>query len=138
MICLAPDTHVYQQLIAAGGGFLGGLSMLVYMRPRSVADGVRRVVVSTVASALLATLIAEKLFGSKEPELVVASAFLIGFSAWSILGATARFFENRKDDDIVGMMKSYNEVSRPSYGGYTPGKPVEPMPRKSQIDNPDG
>lgn len=134
MVCFVPDTHVYQQLIAAGGGLLGGLSMLVYMRPHNVADGLRRVVVSTVAAALLATLVAEKVFGGKEPELLASAAFLIGFSAWSILGATARFFENRKDDDIVGMMKSYNEVSRPSYGGYT--RP-EPTPRHNQIDNPD-
>lgn len=137
MIC-APTDPLYLHLISSGGGLLGGVSMMVYMRPNGVGEGLRRILISTVAGGLLASTVAHKVFGSESPELVASAAFLIGFSAWSLLGAIARFFENRKEDDIVSMVKSYNEVSRPSYGGYTPYKPVEPLPKKNQIDNPDG
>jgi hypothetical protein len=137
MIC-GPGDSMYLHLISSGGGFLGGVSMLLYMRPSGVADGLRRVVISTVAGALLASTVAEKGFGADTPELVASAAFLVGFTAWSLLGATARFFESRKDTDIIGMMKSYTEVSRPSYGGYVPPRPAEPTPKRNQIDNPDG
>jgi hypothetical protein len=131
-----PTDPIYLHIVAGSGGFLGGLSMLVYMRPSGMSDGFRRLVLSTVAGSLLAGVMAEKLFGGKEPELIAASAFLIGFTAWSLLGAVAKFFENRQQDDILTMLKSYNEAkdTRPSY--YS--KPAEPLPRKAQIDNPDG
>lgn len=133
MIC-APTDPIYLHIVTSGGGFLGGLSMLVYMRPRTVREGFSRILVSTVAASLLAALLSEKLFGDETPELMGAAAFLIGFSAWSLLGAVARFFETRQGDDIVSMLKSYQEVSRPSFGGAR----TEPTPRQKQIDNPDG
>ena len=131
MVC-APMDPVYQHLIASGGGLLGGLSMMVYMRPSGLSEGVKRVTVSTVAGALLAGLLAQKAFGSETPELVAAAAFLIGFSAWSLLGAVAKFFENRQGDDIVEIVKSYKTVD----DGSSHIEPSKPLPRKDQIDNP--
>lgn len=122
-------------LISFTGGFLGGLSMIVYMRPTSITDGIRRLLISTVASVLLSEFVAEKLFGAKDPELVMAAAFLIGFVAWNVLGAFARFFENRQGDDIIGMLRSAKETMTPSYPSYRP--PIMPMPRKDQIDSPE-
>lgn len=127
MICGMTDP-MYLHLISAGGGLLGGVSMMVYMRPSGLGDGMRRILVSTVSAGLLAGTVAHKALGSDTPELIASSAFLIGFSAWSLLGAIARFFENRKDEDIVELVKSYKDV----------GKTEEPLPRKHQIDNPDG
>jgi hypothetical protein len=137
MTCL-PSVVDGLLIISCAGGFLGGLSMIVYMRPSSAMDGIRRVVVSTIAGALMAEFTATKLFGSKEPELVMASAFLIGFMAWNVLGATAKFFENRQHEDIVGMLKSAKETMTPSYGqSYYKPTSTQPMPRKDQIDAPE-
>lgn len=125
-------------LISAAGGFLGGISIIAYMPPHTLFDGIRRVVISTIASSLLAEFVAEKAFNSKDPELVMAAAFLVGFVAWNVLGATARFFESRQHEDIVGMLKSAKESITPSYGqsSYKPTV-TTPIPRKDQIDNPD-
>lgn len=129
------------ELISAVGGFLGGLSVLIYMRPANTMDGVRRVVISVVASVLGSSAIAFKVFGAKDPEYVMMVAFLIGFCAWSLLGAIAKFFEGQKHQDIVGMLKSFNGANRPEYGGgggfYRATTPAQPMPKHEQIDNPD-
>lgn len=127
MIC-APTDPMYLHLISAGGGLLGGISMMVYMRPSSLGEGLRRILISTVAGGLLASTVAHKFFGSEAPELVASTAFLLGFTAWSLLGSIAKFFENRKDDDILAMVRSYKDVD----------KAEGPLPRKNQIDNPDG
>jgi hypothetical protein len=137
MIC-ALNEPLYLHLISFGGGLLGGISMLVYMRANGVADGLRRILISSVSSGLLASTMASKIFGSEAPELVAACAFVLGFVAWNLLGAIAQFFENRKGDDIMSMLKTYKDTNRPSYGGgYEPNKVIEPIARKNQIDNPD-
>lgn len=143
MMCLAPDSMTGIHLVSAAGGFLGGMSILVYMKPSNLTDALRRIVVGTVAAVFGAEALADKLFGSKDPEYLMMTAFAIGFCAWSLLGAVAKFFEGRQDQDILQMAKSVTEVARPSpYGGYgksypTSNAPVVPTPRREQIDSPD-
>ena len=95
-------------LIAATGGFLGGTSMMLYMRPASVADGLRRVVISVIAALLLTRMATEQIFDSAEAtsEISMGVAFGLGFLSWSLLGAVAKFFERRQDQDIFGLIKT--------------------------------
>jgi hypothetical protein len=99
-----PETAV--KLLSSTGGFLGGSSMLLYMRPSSFADAIRRCLVSVVAAAMLTVPIADKVFSSSSSEIIMGTAFAIGFVAWSMLGAVAKFFEKREGQDIVQMAKS--------------------------------
>lgn len=99
-----PETAV--KLLSSTGGLLGGSSMLLYMRPAGVVDAIRRCVVSVVSAAMLTVPVADKLFDQTGSEIIMGTAFAIGFVAWSMLGAVAKFFEKREGQDIVQMAKS--------------------------------
>lgn len=125
-----PETAV--KLLSSTGGLLGGSSMLLYMRPVDIADAIRRCVVSVVAAAMLTVPIASKMFDQTGSEIIMGVGFGIGFIAWSLLGAVAKFFDARQGQDVVQMMKAVNEVRTPSVQPYYP-----PIVQTRQIDNPD-
>lgn len=99
-------TEMSVKILASTGGFLGGTSMLLYMRPAGAMDAARRIVVSTMSAAMLTVPVADKLFEQTGSEIVMGTAFGIGFVAWSLLGAVAKFFEARQGQDIVQMAKA--------------------------------
>lgn len=96
---------VIVKAVSAAGGFLGGSSLLVYMRPASLKEAVVRVAVTTVAATMTAPAIALKLLDNETPEVLGGVAFGIGFIAWNVLGAIAQFFANRQGKDIVQIVK---------------------------------
>ena len=99
----APDILV--KGVSAAGGFLGGSSLLVYMRPTSLIDALMRVAVTTIAATMTAPAIALKLLDNDTPEVLGGVAFGIGFVAWNVLGAVAQFFANRQGQDIKEIVK---------------------------------
>jgi len=64
------------KVLAATGGFLGGTSMLIYMKPSDLADAVRRVIVSIVAAAMLTVPVAEKIFDTYGSEIIMGLLLL--------------------------------------------------------------
>ena len=125
-----PETAV--KVLSSTGGFLGGSSMMLYMRPVNLADAARRCVVSVIAAAMLTVPIASKMFDQSGSEILMGVGFGIGFIAWSLLGAIAKFFDARQGQDVVQMMKDVNEVRTPSVQPYYP-----PIVQTRRIDNPD-
>lgn len=123
-------TEVSAKILPVTGGFLGGTSMLFYMKPLSTNDAIRRVVISTLSAAMLTGIVAKEIFNADSPEIMMGTAFGIGFIAWSLLGAVAKFFDGRQNQDIVQMMKAVNEVR-------TPPTPSYYTPRPHHVDNPD-
>lgn len=102
-------------LISTIGGFLGGASLLAFMKPNSVKDGINRIVVSTASGAMLAPVIAVKIFdqnADNDSQIVMGCAFAVGFVAWNILGAIAQFFKARQGQDIVTMAKDAADVTK--------------------------
>lgn len=93
------------QILSAVGGLLGGTSMMMYMRPSSSKEALGRVALSVVSAVMLSSIAATKLFSDTSSETIMGTAFAIGFVAWSILGAVAKFFEGRQDKDIVEMLR---------------------------------
>lgn len=87
------------------GGFCGGLAMFVYVTPIGLADGFVRAVVCVMAANMLTQLLAEYLTHRQTTGEMWGVAFLVGFIAWPVMGAIARFFENRKAVDIKDMIK---------------------------------
>lgn len=132
MNCINDITEFSTRVLAAVGGFLGGTSMLLYMRPADMTDAIRRMVISVLSAVMLTGLAAKELFSAAGPEIIMGTAFGIGFIAWSLLGAVAKFFEGRQNQDIVQMMKAVNEAKSPSVQPYYP-----PVMQKHHIDNPD-
>jgi hypothetical protein len=80
--------------------------MMLYMRPASVSDAIRRIAVSVVLAIMLAEPAAEKVFTKVVSQALMGTAFVLGFIAWNLLGAVAKFFETRKDEDIVQMVSA--------------------------------
>jgi hypothetical protein len=106
MIPCVDLTEASVKIFSATGGFLGGTSMMLYMRPSGMLDAIRRCIVSVLSSSMLTVPVAEKIFDEVGAEVVMGTAFAIGFVAWSMLGAIAKFFENRQGQDIVQLAKS--------------------------------
>ena len=128
-----PELGDTSRIIATTGGFLGGSSMLLYMRPKNIPDAIVRIVVAVIAAAMLSDVLAEKLFGESTSQAIMGTAFVIGFTAWNVLGATAKFFENRQNADIVDMAKDVNSArTPPNPYTYNPPPPVS-----RAIDNPE-
>lgn len=99
-------TELAIRITSATGGFLGGTSMMLYMRPGSLVDALRRGGVSVVGALMFAPLASEKLFDHIGSETIMGCAFAIGFTSWSLLGAVAKFFESRQGQDIVQLAKA--------------------------------
>lgn len=103
------------KVISAVGGFLGGASLLVYIRPKTLNDGVVRVGVSTAAAVMLAPVVVAKVFDANaeaDSQLLMGCAFGIGFVAWNILGAVAQFFAARQGKDIVQLAQDANPLNK--------------------------
>lgn len=98
-----PDMVV--KAVSAAGGFLGGSSLLVYMKPTSLREALIRVAVTTVTALMTAPAISLKLLDNETPEVLGGVAFGIGFIAWNVLGAIAQFFQARQGQDITQIIK---------------------------------
>lgn len=109
MPCIKDMTEVAVKLISAIGGFLGGTSILVYMPAKDWPDAIKRVGVSIVAATMLSVPIAGKLFDDVNNENLMGTAFVVGFAAWFLLGAIAKFFENKQGKDILQLTKDVKD-----------------------------
>lgn len=114
MDCPSNLNEITMKVMSAFGGFLGGSSLLIYIKPKNIKDGIVRVLVSTAAAATLAPPITLKIFdatAASDSEVLMGVAFSIGFIAWNVLGAVANFFANRQGKDIVEMTKDINPLN---------------------------
>ena len=102
---MEPAADMIVKAVSAAGGFLGGSSLLVYMKPASIKEALMRVAVTTVAATMTAPAISLKLLDNDSPEVLGGVAFGIGFVAWNVLGAIAQFFANRQGQDIKQIVK---------------------------------
>ena len=114
--------------LTAMGGFCGGLAMFVYIQPKSIPDAFVRIVVSIMVANMLTQLVGSYITHGQSTSELWGVAFLLGFSAWSVFGAMARFFAKREGFDIVDMARDVKQVS----AGV---KAPEPQP--SKVDSPD-
>lgn len=106
--CSDPVVVSSAGFISAIGGFLGGASLLMFIKPTSAGDGLRRIIVSAVAATMLAPVAAAKVFDAtadNDSKILMGCAFGVGFVAWNILGAIAMYFSNRQGKDIVQLAK---------------------------------
>lgn len=102
------------KLISAIGGFLGGASLLVFVKPTSMNDGIVRILVSTAAAVMLAPVAAVKIFDASadsDSQILMGCGFGVGFVAWNVLGAIAQFFAARQGKDIVQMAKDAANIN---------------------------
>jgi hypothetical protein len=99
-------SYITHKLTAALGGLVGGASIMSYIRPHSIGEAFARGGTSTGAAIIFAgpLLVALRLPTGWEMQLV--SGFVIGFIAYSVLGAVANFLDRHKERDIVDLVKA--------------------------------
>jgi ABC-type dipeptide/oligopeptide/nickel transport system permease subunit len=95
--------------LTLGAGFAGGIALFFYMKPTNLTDAIIRVLVAILATNMLTDIVSHKLIGDVTNGETWGIAFLIGFVSWPLLGAVAKFFERRKDQDILEIAKSIKD-----------------------------
>jgi hypothetical protein len=83
------------------GGFCGGIAMFIYVKPNGLADSFVRAVVCVMSANMLTQLLAQYLTKHQTTGEMWGVAFMVGFGAFPVLSAVAKFFERRKASDIV-------------------------------------
>jgi hypothetical protein len=110
------------------GGFWGGACMFVYMRPENIPDALVRLTVAVMVSNMLTQLVGAYITKNQSAGELWGVSFLLGFSAWSLFGAMARFFAKRQGYDIVDMARDVKSAS---------GDIKLPQTNKNNIDAPE-
>jgi hypothetical protein len=111
-------TFIGAKIASACGGLFGGLAVMAYMKPISILDASIRGGISTGAAIIGATLLMDIAHWPDIIEYHAIAGAVIGFSAWSVLGAFARVFikvEKNKLDaiEVVSAMNNLDEALKP-------------------------
>jgi hypothetical protein len=107
------------KIAAAVGGLFGGLAVMAFMKPTTLLDATIRGGISTGAAIIGSTLIIDTMNWSDAVEYHAISGAKIGFCAWSVLGAFARFFikveKNKLDaSQVVSAMNNLDSAMKPA------------------------
>lgn len=122
-------SYITQKLTAALGGLVGGASIMSYIKPHSIGEAFARGGTSTGAAIIFAgpCLLALRLPTGWEMQLV--SGFVIGFIAYSVLGAVANFLDRHKEKDITELVKAARGDVEPE---TKPEQPKRQMRRRKK------
>jgi len=112
-----PSTYVTAKIASAIGGLFGGMSMMSFVKPRTIGEAFARGGISTGAAIIFATPLLVTFSLPTNWEMQLMAGGTVGFVAYSILGAVANFFAKNRDDDIVDLA---NKVR-----GTTPNRPTK-------------
>lgn len=119
-------SYITHKLTAALGGLVGGASIMSYIRPHSIGEAFARGGTSTGAAIIFAGPLLQVLRLPTGWEMQLVSGFVIGFVAYSLLGAVANFLDRHQESDIT-------EMVRAARGDIEPKTKPEPRkPRKSK------
>ena len=112
-------TFIGAKIASALGGLFGGLAVMAYMKPISILDATIRGGISTGTAIIGSTLLMDAMSWPDMVEYYAIAGAVIGFSAWSVLGACARVFikvEKNKLDaiEVVSAMNNLDEAIKPA------------------------
>ena len=112
-------TFIGAKIASALGGLFGGLAVMAYMKPISILDATIRGGISTGTAIIGSTLLMDVMSWPDMLEYYAIAGAVIGFSAWSVLGACARVFikvEKNKLDaiQVATAMNNLEEVMKPA------------------------
>lgn len=114
-----PSSYVTAKIASAIGGLFGGMSIMTFIKPRTISEAFARGGISTGAAIIFATPVLTALSLPTNWEMQLMSGGIIGFLAYSILGATARFLVKNQEDDIVELaqkVRGNNNDKKPRRG----------------------
>jgi len=97
-------TYVTTKIASAIGGLFGGFMLMTFIKPKTINESFTRGAVSTGSAIIFADPVLQITNAPQNWELQIMSGAVIGFVAYSVLGAVARFFDRNADSDIVDMV----------------------------------
>lgn len=89
---------VMAKVLSGAGGFVGGASFMVFLKPRNVWDAAVRSSVSTGAAIIGAVPLLTYLGMKTDGDHLFAAGAVIGFCSWSVLTFVARFLMYIQDE----------------------------------------
>lgn len=101
-----PTHYIAAKIASAIGGIFGGASMMTFIAPKSIADAFARGSVSTGCAIIFATPLLTLFKFEHDWETQLMAGAVVGFLAYSILGAVANFFIKRQKSDIFEIASS--------------------------------
>lgn len=102
-----PETGFLTAKIMSGlGGLVGGLTLMTFIKPRSILDATLRGGVSTGTGIIFAPPLVEWLSMTPSMDVVLMFGFMIGFLSWGVLSLIARIFTNaeKNKEDLIDVV----------------------------------
>lgn len=96
-----PGSYISAKLASMVGGFFGGAAILTFIRPKSVGEAFVRGSVSTGSAMIFSVPILSYLSLDNNWENQLMAGFIVGFSAYSVLGMMANFLKHNQNKTIV-------------------------------------
>lgn len=112
MDCNFLESELATKVVGAVGGLLGGVAMIMLSKEGPKYRTPCRLIVSAMVGGLGANILLERILHEPIHGVTMAAGFALGFVAWFLLGATARFFERREDKDIVEIVKDARDATK--------------------------
>jgi len=102
-----PSVYLTAKLAAAAGGLLGGLTMMTFIKPKTILDATIRGGISTGSGIIFSTPLLQIMELSIDWEYQLFFGFIIGFLSWSILSLVANVFikAEKNNEDIIELAK---------------------------------
>lgn len=100
-----PSQYIATKIASALGGFFGGATMMTFIRPKTIGEAFIRGGVSTGSGIIFSDPILRYIEITVNWENQLMAGAIIGFLAYSILGAIANFFQKNQKEDIFELIK---------------------------------
>jgi len=88
------------KMVSGLSGLIGGVSFMVFYRPRNVWDASVRSGLSVIAAVVFAPIALEWLQLTPSTDNITAISVALGFSSWSVLSLIAHLLMGVQDDKV--------------------------------------
>lgn len=102
-----PETGFLTAKIMSGlGGLVGGVTLMTFIKPKSILDATLRGGISTGTGIIFAPPVLEWLGLQASMDVFLMWGFMIGFLSWGLLSLIARIFSNaeKNKEDLIDVV----------------------------------
>lgn len=94
------------KIMAGVGGLLGGMTLMAFMKPKTILDATLRGGISTGTGIIFAGPILEWFAMTTTLQMILMFGFIIGFLSWGTLSLIAQIFINaqKKEQDLFDIV----------------------------------
>lgn len=107
-----PVSYIATKLASAVGGFFGGAAIMTFIKPKTITEAFVRGAISTGSAIIFADPLLETFSIQSNLNFQLAAGAIVGFIAYSVLGAVANFFKKNEKDDIVSLVKKAKGIKK--------------------------